>query len=365
MEQKALRYLLFPHTSLSSRDYRHAAILLPHLYLLQVIREPAVPDWGREHFHVWPAIDRAQTLDRIRLCLEGYQEFARVHGERFIEASLSHESILREACESRYRIQEELRSTGKEEDDPRESALVTAATFLEMALDLDERERELETGYAELESLEGEFREILGIDEEEELEEALETVNLPFTHTRTNLSFMLSRRMSSWFQLFSAHPLEGFPVLVTTSGETLEELLDPLRTEYDRAGNPLEMIEIDLGSIPRLDRLQPERFLSLLHEVQGSEVLQSYRQSVEKILRAPDRDNALAKEVKSRAEYLQESIRNFLGEMPATGEVGLSLTCFRDLELEDLWRLLDKKASKIRSEDQVLQSIPTVFLCLQ
>ncbi len=123
--------------------------------------------------------------------------------------------------------------------DDSEKALLEAAIFLEMARDLEEKEIELEAGFNQISSLEGAFREVLGISDEEELADAIETLSPPLRSEKAYLSFMLPKRIESWLRLFSNNLPEACPTLVTTSEQVLEELFEPVRVACERTGKTL------------------------------------------------------------------------------------------------------------------------------
>ena len=167
MINKSLRYFLFPQTVLSERDFCLFSYLVPELHMLQILRPPAIPEWGTRQFSDWPAITDQGMIEAVRGSLRSYQDFAAIHGEETGLASISHEHIAGEYSESRLQIQTDLRKKETPAAELSRAMLTEASVFLEMARDLDEREIELETGIALVDRLESEFREILGISSDQ------------------------------------------------------------------------------------------------------------------------------------------------------------------------------------------------------
>jgi hypothetical protein len=282
-----MSFMVFPYTLLSEKEYLQLSLLLPELSILQVLRPPAVPEWLPQMFTGWPAVTGQDQLETIRLCLKGYQEFATVHGESSVLASLSLDQIARDFSESRLQIQSELKKSPAKAPDDGEIQVLEAAIFLEMARDLDEKDLEVETGLARIASLEGEFREILGISEDEVEDDVMESLSPPLRAGQTNHSFMLPKRIESWFRLLFNHMPSACPVLVTTTNRAIEELFEGLRGKEGPAGNMPEPTRIPLGVIPAMDDLRSEDFLGLLSDPEASGILGSYWQELKSTILAP------------------------------------------------------------------------------
>ncbi len=250
MTNRGFHFFLFPQSVLSEGEFRFFSYLFPELHLLQVLRPPTFPEWGSRQFSGWPAIRDQELLDAIRGSLEAFREFAAIHGEESSLASISHEYIAGEYSESRFQIQANLREKAPPMDVTAQAMPMEACVFLEMARDLDEREMELETGIAQVDRLESEFREILGISSEEELEDVLETVTPPLFSDR-NLSYRLANRMAFWLRLFlCSKSLDEPPVLVSTSNEVVEEAVESLAKWLSLNGKALHFERHVLCQIP-------------------------------------------------------------------------------------------------------------------
>ena len=365
MSSTSFRYLLFPHMTLGQADCRHLSLLIPHLSLLQVLRPPVPPEWGRDHFSSWPTVTEHEHVEKIRLCLKGYQDFADLHGEGSVLASLSHGWIEREARESRFAVQDELRGKSALAPDLKERLLMEAAVFLEMARDLDEKEMELEVSFRRTESLEEDFRDILGISDEEDFQEAVETLSPPLLPDKASLAFMLQRRIAFWLRMFHNRPAEELPVLVAVSDEVLEELIDPLRTECDRIGKPLQVERISLASIPSLEAIDSETFEALRRELTASPVLGAYWSSLDNVLREP-RDSSSLEMLRTKAGELRqvvEACRKAIAE-PRRREAHLTLICTEGCTHGDFWKCIDKTGHKEWIEASPYQPPPSVLLAL-
>jgi hypothetical protein len=343
MKSDTLNFLLFPHTVLSEVDIRHFSLLLPQLSILKVVRPPVLPEWSRDQFKAWPVVEKEEDLDIIRLSLKGYQDFADLHGESALTASVSHEHILRGLRESRSQIESELRGKGTGDPDERRRLRIEAAVLIELARNLDENALELEGGITRVETLEEEFREILGITSEEGSLEAAGALSPPLKREKSHLSFMLSKRIASWYRLFSTQAVEGLPILAAVVPEVAEDVLDALRTERERSGDQLKAFQFSAPAFPSLEDLDGESFSYLLQSLRSADVLTAFWRSLEEVLKAPDAAPPL-QSLRERAESLAARMNAFLEERarPSRSKVHLTLTCLEDSTHNDLWACVDK-----------------------
>jgi hypothetical protein len=332
MALDAMQYMLFPYTILSEMEYCHLSILLPRLSVLQVIRPPVIPAWLQEMVTGWPVIMEPERIENIKLCLKGYQEFAAVHGENSVLSSISLDQISRDFTESRFRIQTRLKKDDPNESNASESSLPEAAIFLEMARDLDEKEIEVEASFEGIDSLEGEFREILGISDDEELADTMETMVPPLRAEKAYLSFMLPKRIRSWFRLFSNRMSKACPALVTTSEQVVEEIFEPLRVEHDRAGKVLQLSRMPLGSIPALNDLPVEEFLTMLSNLEASGLLTAYWNSLDNLLASPH-DSTNRAELSRAADTLQDYLLDYRRENGLSGSTEMRIDLVFDSEM--------------------------------
>lgn len=341
--------LLFPHTILSERDFRHLSLLLPGFSLLQVVRPPSVPEWAR--VSPLPVIEDESRIEQIQLYLSGYRDFAQIHGEGSLLGGLNRywpEADL----ESRFGIQHDLKGKPPLELDLKGRLVLEAAVFLEMARDLDEKEMEMESGLFEAAGLEEKFREILGISDEREIEEPMETLTPPLAPDRTYLSFMLAKRIAFWFRLFCLKPSHARSVLMAIIPEAVDVLLDPLRIEGYRTGCPLHPLQVELGCIPALEALSHEAFQTLVGELDASGARESWWKTLGDLLKDPQ-NQSLLKDAEAGIKSLAKSVEDFLKKAgwEGTGIVGLNLVCSDRWSGCDLWKNADRNGYEALSEN--------------
>jgi hypothetical protein len=350
MALDAMQYLLFPYTILSEMEYRHLSILLPRLSVLQVIRPPAIPNWLQEMVTGWPVIMEQEQIEAIKLCLKGYQQFATVHGENSVLSSLSLDQISRDFAESRFRIQTQLKRDNPDDSGVSENALLEAAIFQEMARDLDEKEIEVEASFEGIDSLEGEFREILGISDDEELADTVETMVPPLRVEKAYLSFMLPKRIQSWFRLFCNRMPKASSALVTTSEQVVEEILEYLRVEYDRAGRALQLSRMPLASIPALDGLSTEEFLTMISDPEASGLSTTYWNSLDNVLASPH-DSTNHAELSRAADTLQDYLHNYRTEAGSSGDRAIRMDLVYEAGLG--WSSIRKWCDPVSGSEQL------------
>lgn len=355
MTMQPFHYVLFPHTTLMERDYRCLSVLLPHLFVMQVLRPPVVPPWASERFHPWPAVCDEEQIEQIKIFIKGFQEFAGVHGRNGMMASIRHESIAREEMESRFRIQDSLKAGPRDDAQSRRNLLVEAAVFLEMARDLDEHEADLEESFAEVEGLEDEFRKILGVGEEEDIDEALDAITPTLIADRSSLSFMLPKRIGCWLRLFANHastaPPTSAPVLLALNRDAMEEILDPVIAERSRKGHPLEFVQTSLGVLPSFDPMAPDAFQAMIEHQTVSEAISSHHRRLEDFLRTP-KDASTLEALTTAVTALRKAVTDFSrseGLSPGYGENELIVTLFEDYGIGDLGACLDKEGRPVWS----------------
>jgi len=340
-----LEYFLFPHTVLSEDDFRHMSVLIPHLHLLQAARAPDVPGWADPFFSAMPTISDEQD-NQVRALLKEYKNFASLVGNGAMLASVTHLTEETNRRESRFRIQSTIKGRGEQGQlQPTEVAILEAALFLEMARDLDQQGIELETDVARARSLEKEFRDILGIAGEDDLEEPLEIGDAALAPETSYLTFMLKKRMAFWLRLFSAEASGKSPILVTIAPEVVDEIVDPLMSVANLVNKPATgMSRMSLASIPSLSWLDGEQFQELMEELKGSDIMQAYQKSLENVLRDPKGSSAM-EELKQAAAHLRSRLAVHSEENEDSGheQASLSLTLIESLTLEDLWKGLDKE----------------------
>jgi hypothetical protein len=330
-----LNYFLFPHMTLSEGDFRDLCIFLPGLRVLEVARQASIPEWAQKSFSGWPVLDGTDLSARIGPYIEGYRAFAKVHGgPGGILGFLSR--ALGEVDEPRFRIQEELRGKCPPDMDKTQKEIVRAALFLEIARELDEKELEIQSGYARLNAIEQEFRDILGIDDDES-ERAEARISPALAPDTNGLLYMLPGRIESWFRLFSIRPVEHMPVFVACFPEVIEETLDMIRTGCERDGKEFSTATYLLGSIPGLDGLGDKQFRTIIEAPGMSELLSSCHHDLQDFIKSAARGENPA-ELQERSRSLQSVFEKLCRkwDVPAGNKVNLSLIAVKNVFLADL-----------------------------
>lgn len=365
MTPKAPLCFLFPHTTLSERDYRSVCVLLPRLFLLQVARPPAPPRWAADRVFAWPAVPEEQERERIIQYLKSYEYYADLYGEQGNLAAMSlHKGG--NLGESRLKIESALKGKTHQDPDLEKTLLLEAALFLEMARDLDEREMELEGTFARIGKLEDEFRTILGITGEEEVDEAAETLSPPLAPGKADLSFMLSRRIALWLRLFSFNPPDAQPVLVATCPEVVDEVIDALRGRYEGAGRSLDSESMTLAAIPDLSAAAAEDFESFLSDPSEADVLESCRTAMENALGRPGTPEYLDV-LAERADALRRRLNRLCSETSPVppAPIEIVLTRIEAFSLDELHLSVDRQGHGAWGEKTVMKQAPVSVLSIR
>lgn len=349
--------LLFPYLTLSERDLRLLAMFTPGTGLLQVLEPPALPRWAAPHFKVLPAQLSLEEKEQIHLALGGYREFAAVHQDHCLAASFSAETLWKENSESRFDIEASLRGKSDQGPPPEARRLLEAAVFLEMARELDQKEIDLESGLAEAAHLETEFRQILGIEDDDSRDDAIETLTPPLTVSRAHLSFMLPRRMTSWLRLLGRTlPADRLPPLVTVSREVVDEIVERVEAFNRHRTTQPALIQFPLALIPCLPEIASDQFSSGFSAIVQTEEMRMFRNELESLLSDPG-NAGLRKSATQRAESLRAIVESTF--RPASADCAnleLSFNWFDGLTLSDLWRAIDPG---IGEDAQIFGALPS------
>lgn len=365
VEMSEPNYLLFPHTVLSEKELRHLAILLPRLEVLHFCRQPAMPEWAQGILRARPVIAEEEA-HQTNLLLKEYRNFASLVGDSSVLASMSHFSHQDIWRESRFRIQSHLK--GKDQHRGMDGGLLAAleaSVFMEMAGDLDQQGMELQRGVAQVENLEREFLDILGISGEEDKEEdTLEVGDWRLSSDANYLTFLLEKRLEFWLRLYVRSAREEMPVLVTVTSEVLAEIVDPLVDIGDHSNDPAAVIfRTNLPPMLEFSRLSNEDFTTILANLRSSDVLRTYWESVGRVLANPEDPGGIEEIEKSSAQ-----LKNLLAEYGAEEDAGgqpqsrLSIITCPDLTIGDLWKRLDKSNSELMVSSPILNKRVIVVL---
>ncbi len=344
----SLSYFLFPHTTVSENHFRNLCIFLPRVSVLEIARQASIPEWAQKSFSGWPVVRSEDLSARIGSRIDGYRTFAQVHGgPGGILGFLSR--ALDEIDEPRFRIQEQLREKLTPEMDPAQKEIVQAALFLEIARELDEKELEIQSGYARLNAIEEEFRDILGIEDEES--ERAANISPALAPDTNGLLYMLPRRIESWFRLLSVEPIEGMPVFVACFPEVIEETLEIIRAGCERVGKEFSTDTHLMGSIPGLDGLGAKQFRTLIEAPGMSELLSSCHRDLEGFIRSAagtefriksgtgsDPGGEKAAELQGKRRLLQNAFEQFCRkcDVPEGNKINLDLTIVENVFLADV-----------------------------
>ncbi|MGA2401065.1 MAG: hypothetical protein ABSG91_05080 [Syntrophobacteraceae bacterium] len=332
---ETLNYFLFPHMTLSANYFRNLGIFLPRLSVLEITRQASFPDWAKERFSGWPVLRGEELSARVSSCIEAYRAFAQVHGgPGGILGFLSR--ALDEIDEPSYRIQEEIRGKLPPDVDPAQKETIQAALFLEIARELDEKERDLESSYAHLNAIEREFRDILGIEDDQS--ESAETSLTPALAPDTNgLLYMLPRRIESWFRMLSLHPVESMPVFVACFPEAIEETLEMIGTGCEQKKTEFSTATHLLGPVPRVDGLGLKQFLTLMEAPGMTELISSCHRDLEDFIKgAAGGENPAELQGKSRSlqSAFEKLCRNC--DVPEAQKMSLGVTLVENVSLGDV-----------------------------
>lgn len=354
---ETLNYFLFPHMTLSANDFRNLGIFLPRLSVLEITRRASFPEWAKERFSGWPVLRGEELSAKVNSCIEAYRAFAQVHGgPGGILGFLSQR--LDELDEPRYRIQEELRGKWPPDVDPAQKETIQAALFLEIARELDEKEREIESSYAHLDAIEREFRDILGI-EDDRSESALTSLTPVLAPDTTGLLYMLPRRIETWFRMLSLRPVESMPVFVACFPEAIEETLEMIRTGCEQKKREFSTATHLLGPVPRVDGLGLKQFLTLMEAPGMAELLSSCHRDLEDFIKgAAGGENQVELQGKSRS--LQSAFKKLCRkcDVPEGRKMSLGVTLVEHVSLGDVAGFLGA------SPGFEAGAWPPVFLCI-
>lgn len=359
------KYLLFPHTVLPETELRHLAILLPQLAMLQICRQPALPDWAQGIVQGLPVITEEQAKQTL-LLLKEYRNFASLVGDGSVLASMGRSTAEDIWRESRFRIQSHLK--GKDRDkavDVNLLAALEAAVFMEMAGELDLQGIELRQGIAQAENLEREFLDIVGISgEEADKEDALEVADWRLSSEDNYMNFLLAKRLGFWLRLYLGTAREEMPVFVTVTSEVLAEIVDPLVNIGDLARDPAFVISrTTLAPMPALDTLSDEQFGKTLAELRESDVMRAYWRLMGRVIdNAEDVDGI--EELKKCSTRLHDLLAGYGADQGPSGQAPsrLSIIACPGLTIADLWKRLDKSGSDAMPPRPVLDKPVMVVL---
>ena len=357
-------FLLFPITTLSRSDTQKLVFLLPRLQVLQAVHPPVFQPWTADRFTAWPVIADETMKEEIRGRWREFQEYAAIHGEKGLLESAARRWFAGEDPENRFSIQETLRGEGTGRDDAPtpKSLLVEGALFLEMARDLDEKAGELEEGLARANTLEEEFRDILGLSEGDELDEVPDALNLPLFNEIEDVAYRLPQRMASWLRLIGAVAnLPEAPILISSHKKILEELAEAAR-ELRRDPEGEANLPLPLWAFSDLGKLSSEDFSALLEDSRVSSAAAQWWEALDSVMDAGENDTFM-ETCWMKGAALQQAFEDAAeGKFDLPDEkVGLSITVLRECSLDALWKAFDKAAGHFPPQERLLPASTPVL----
>jgi hypothetical protein len=341
--QDATRYFLFPHSVMADLEARHLALLVPNLHLLQIINPLQMPAWAQEHFIPHIALADTALIDRVNHYLHDLRNFADTHRGSDTLVLLESEQLGRDRESSRFLLQDELRNRPAKGHDMPDWLRLEAASFLELAREMDERELELENHYRRMEDLEKGFREILGVIDGEEMEEVAETGSTHLVPDQNRLHHMLVKRSVSWYRLFGDSLVASGMAMVALTREVAAELLDPIQTDWERDGRQFNCLQRPVASLPSLRDLASSDFQVLWHQTLESGVIEPYWQALADALRQPLEENLWDK-VQQQMRLVRTQIFEICMQynFHPKEQVVLVMNHLVGVNHHDLWKRLDR-----------------------
>ncbi len=280
-------FFLFPYTTLGEVDCVPLSLLFPSLNVLRIARPLEAPSHCRHITREWPGLDREWLVSEVSMRLRNYQEFASLHGEAGLQSSMAQQWALKNRDEDRHQIQSSVKAESPDKKSGEQLARMTeAALFLELARDLDEKEMDLEGDFHELGLLEDNFRKVLGMNEDDGLEEMAEPLELSLHKEKPHLSYALPQRISFWCRLVLPKLGKGQPALVTGEREVVDTMADAVHGVCTQKGLPFEPQELTLAPFP-LDLSQDGRDFELLHWARSLSEAKEFWKAMEAMARIP------------------------------------------------------------------------------
>ncbi len=306
---------IFPYTILPESFYRFIALALPAVKILRVMRPAYTPIWNSGEFEEYPVFQDQEMIKKIQEIYRGYQEYAKIHGEKHLleTLSLAKEDPFWE--ESKFHLRTMIKYRDQSEPTDETIANIEAAIIIELARDLDKKDIELDADLLRIDSLENKFREALGLDDEtvSELDEPMKITaeSLP---RRSYFGYLTKKRISSWLRLFLNSPTSFAPFLLCITEDIVEEIFDPIRTKIEKEGHDWIMKQFNIISIPNvLDLIEKKEFLKIKTEALSFDRV-SLWEELNKFLMNPQEEDAfnlLKLHSEKYSLFLRDTIKPF------------------------------------------------------
>lgn|GEM_PF-2825087 len=337
-------FFLFPHTTFGEMDCTPLSLLFPSLNVLRLSRPLEAANRCPHLTREWAALENEVLASEVSARLRSCQEFASLHGEAGLQAFMAQQWALRTRDENRHQIQSSVRSDSPDEKSLEMlNSMAEAALFLELAHDLDEKEMELQKDYQKLNLLEDNFRKVLGMEDEDVLDDMAETLDLSLQREKSHLPFLLPRRISSWFRLVLPRLGNASPALVTAQREVVETLADVAQAVCAQKGAAFEPHEISLAPLP-LDLSEQGTEWEILDWARNLSEIKEFWKAMEAMVQIwPGKDFQGEMETLIEKTWLTFKGRwTYRIPQKATHTLKTSIVRFTHCSMADLWNFWDK-----------------------
>jgi len=364
---------LFPFSHLPDSYYRFLELMLPSMKVLGFIKPPYCPPWDRGMIATCSLSLTQDKMDLLRNAYKGYQEFAKIHGERHLLETISLATAEDEWAESRIRLRSVLKTPETGSSDPVWNLVAESIIFLELARDLDERDIEVDNDLFKVKDIEDQFKASLGLESEEDLEEVEEAVRITAEELprRSYFGYLIKMRIIYWLRIFFARLSfyirrcqisEGtvmtvgqyLPIMLCISRDVAEELMDPVRTKEERNGFSWSPEVVTLVEVPNVfEGMKDERFYEISSEV-GSHIVELWT-ALQEYVNQP-RENLAKRGIVEATSKINNVFASAIAhEKPLVpSRFRLSVIYHPSFDILKAWQLLDSSGYKLLKETQEL-----------
>jgi len=283
--------IYFPYTLLGEGDLKRLSLYVSRLHLLQIDPQSGVglPAELRAKDiiqSVAPLQDRS-ILERIRLALGSYRQLGALRPDGSLLHSFSAFTLEDDDVEgSTSRLRAHLRGS-RAKPAPKDRALVDAAVFLLLAQEVDREHVELGRQLGRIRVLETEFAQAVGLpDEAGEKGEAMEAPD--GDDLEQWRGGQIVQRLRAWTRLCLAGEI-GSATPLTTSAAVMDEIRERLPSHLagmSLAASAAASEAQRLCRVPDPGALPAAEVLTLREELEGTGILQRWRQAVAASLEA-------------------------------------------------------------------------------
>lgn len=348
---------LVPYSHLPDSYYRFLELTLPSVHVLGFIRQPYCPPWDRGTIATCLLSlegEKAQSLNNV---YKGYQEFAKIHGERHLLETISLTKTQDEWEESRPHLRSMLKTAETASSDQVWSILVESIIFLELARELDERDIEVDNDLFKVKELENLFASSLGIETEDDLDEVEEPVRVVVEELprRSYFGYLTKSRMSHWLRTYFARlPFvirrcniaeersvvlgRDLPILLCVSRDSAEELIDPIRTKEERTGLEWSPDTVTLLEVPNIfETISDDSFYELNTYLAHSTV--DFWKGLQDYIDNPQNRSSLIEAASNVNELLKQWTIRLRSRVPS--RFRLSVVFHPSMNIIRAWQLID------------------------